>query len=510
MKRFMAAFMAGTMLFSQNVFAGTMPEDHWAYSNMEAASYLGLFDMDKYADNITHESGNKITETLNLNNLIDGIKSERLSFDQDFEFFENDSDCITRAEWASMLSAYIDMCYNDLSNKANELGSAAETIFNVPEDERHIYSDNTPNFTDVNDSLPNKAAIDQCYKYGLMVGYADNSFYPAKYITYAEAATTLTNLSDNFSKIMADRGIDIFAFSVYDNEVIIEYLNMIKKAESIIKQADEGTLSSARELDADSEKAVQTYIDALEAASDVSSVSLNANVELSGSVKAADNVNNGAVNINITGDMTFEDGIPEEAAINTNVSLNMPVTDDTEETSDKPTDIAAMDIYIKDGYLYFTNSTNNEKYKMPYLPGSVSETNTALAFTQLEPEASRCLNEYMYRESIQSGSVTENEDGTKTLDIMINPYSLYSAIGFDLNKLIDMSGEDITFTLGDVNEKCTIDNNNLITETNGNVTVFFKYNDISADLDVYTTSDCKYNNVENIDIPDLSDYETLE
>lgn len=499
MKRLMAVLIIGTMLLPQSLYAEEMPENHWASEDMQLAEMYGWCTVDQYADYVTYEDGNEL-----INEVLSYLLFNSEEAGQVFNAVDYTNSYVTRGEWAEAMSVCIDMAYME----ADELMAEMETDEgcvkeDLPESD---YDHALPEYVDINADNEHNGAINECYVYGIMNGYEGNIFKPDEYISYAEAVTCLSRLRDNIDYIMLDKGIDMDAlynyYYGYDEELNNYMLNAVETFTDIIGKAEKGTLKSNRKLGRDTEKAVKAYLDCADKLKDVRGIHCDSTVSIRADIDAYGENIKADILMDITGDITYNDENEIEGmAMKATFSVDAPGFENLTGISMEEYKNFCMEMYIKDGYSY--QNINGEKTKF------ILYNNNAVVWDSapgMDYKTNAVLSEYIIRESITGGSVTEKTDGTEVINSKLDLKRLLAALGFDIDKLIELSGEDIEINFTPVTEQYVIDNDgNLKTDKSG-LSVTFSYEDISGTVKIAAESGYTCSDDMEIAYPDLSGY----
>lgn len=511
MKRFLALFLTGTMLLSQNVCASEMPENYWASEYMyNGSSIWELCDTDEYADNVTYGDGNDIL----------GFYLSFNTGSDDYIFHSTDytNSYITRREWARGVSGCIDLMYSDVLEYIKDCDPEEQAaIYNVPAD-INVYAGRSAAYSDIREDDPDKQAIDDCYKYCIMVGYNDNTFRPDEYITYAEAMTTLTMLMDMDKQegILADKGIN---YDEYMSAFYSTGVESFKALMDITQKAEDGTLKSDKKLSPEMEEVLNVYLDATDKAAEAKNIQGKENMHLEGSITADGTEYSGSINLTADVKAVFDDEhMPKELYENIKYVISVPELKDVLDTAAEYYNITPEEngdytveysIYLKDGYIYIDNPVGT-KQKIAYSDGIISGTNVMpdISISAIN-EANRLMTEYIFRESMVDGSAKDNKDGSKDLNIKYDINSMFASLGIDLDKFVDSMEEGASLTLGDIDIDTHIDSDGFITDGSFKTTVSFDSDVAKGDIDVTADMSVEYDSSAEIDFPDFSDYEDI-
>ena len=511
MKRFLALFITGTMLLSQNVCASEMPENYWASEYMyNGSSIWELCDTDEYDDNVTYGDGNDIL----------GFYLSFNTGSDDYIFHSTDytNSYITRREWARGVSGCIDLMYSDVLEDIKDCDPEEQAaIYNVPAD-MNVYAGRSASYSDIREDDPDKQAIDNCYKYCIMVGYNDNTFRPDEYITYAEAMTTLTMLMDMDKQegILADKGIN---YDEYMSAVYSTGMDSFKALMDLAQKAKDGTLKSDKKLSSEMEEVLNVYLDAADKAAEAKNIQEKENMHLEGSITADGTEYSGSINLTADVKAVFDDEhMPKELYENIKYVISVPELKDVLDTAAEYYNITPEEngdytveysIYLKDGYIYIDNPAGT-KQKIAYSDGIISGTNVMpdISISAIN-EANRLMTEYIYRESMVDGSAKDNKDGSKDLNIKYDINAMFASLGIDLDKFVDSMEEGASLTIGDIDIDTHIDSDGFITDGSFKTTVSFDSDAAKGDIDVTADMSVEYDSSAEIDFPDFSDYEDM-
>lgn len=520
MKRFVALVMTGTMLMSQAAFADELPEGHRSADYMQMGSNMGVCEMGDYDKNVTYDAAAHILDIC-----------DPVDYQEDGEgriTFYGDEGYITRQEWAKGINDCLDLIYNDIKEELAKNGIESEI-----QPEQPNFQDKQPEYTDVSADSQYKEAIDNCYKYEIMVGYGDNSFRPEEYITYAEAMASVSKLMENSDGIMEDRGLDITAYysTVYQEGIMnteeMDYLTQImENYTELINKAKDGTLKSDKQLSPEAEKVMEVYSKASAVSTYSDSVHIDEDVDISGKVVVEDKEYNGTISMYVTEDaITDDNGQISEMAGKISYSIASPELSKQAELLGMDTDengnieIMNINMYIKDNTIYTENSLTGQKVKIKYDPEQLEEMDISSPQavmgmsqmgTELDKDAMKLLNEYMFRECAKESDMTENENGSKDISVVFDTDALYSMLDLDINKLIELLGSEGSVNIGDISQNVSVDENDRIIASTAYVPLDINTEGFSADGEVNVATNYEYGTFESINFPDFSEYEDME
>ena len=500
-KKFVTTVLAVTMFSGSCVYAGEMPENYWAAEDMERGEMYAYCTTDQYADYVTYEDGDLIFDDFYFEN-------ENGSY---FDVINYTNGYITRAEWANAINELINNGTDYFQELVDELTPEEKSKLSKtvsPFDEETVVD-----YTDVIASDEYFEGIKNCKKYGIMQGYEDNSFKPESYITYAEAMTTISRLEDKTEDIMADNGYNLqeviktagggSAAGVFDFMT-----DMQETMTELTEKAKDGTLKSDKKLDANTEKAIDTYMETCEKMLEREGrVNMNGtmNIEVLSDGLIADM----SMSMDIDGDVLYAEGEPSEMAIRVCTGIS------SEEES---MDDMIAEVYMKDGYIY--EKVGDEKIKIPYsddkmpdmMNGSMGMFGSMSTTSMISNEESLVLSEYLYRETVTKGSVEELEDGKCNVEMELDLKEMLSLLGMDIDKLLELASEE-----GEVTVKFEPLKMNTVLSTEGdcvdNIMEFgITINDPeNGSMEINMNGDVKYDypDDKNIVFPDFSDYEDI-
>ena len=503
MKKFISLLTVGTMLLQQSVFAGEMPENHWASQAMSYAEEYGYCSIEQYSDYVTYEAGTEMLESFLLFNMLNYGDSELI-----FDVTNYTNGYITRAEWAEGLN----ICINNIIEDA-ETVLADEKSENLPDS---IYeADRMPSYSDVSNDTQYIEAINACYKYELMQGYKDNTFKPDSQITYAEAATTIEKLEYNIYSILYDKGIDAEAYysyyygTGYPSDELMAYMEGVNEAiADIMEKAENDSLVSDKKFDAETEDALALYLDTSQNTNNI--ITTKSDGTVNGTVTAFGEEFEGSISYSVLGDVKpSEENDIYEMALNVNYSFNIPAL---REIIGSELESVNMSMYMKDGNIY--TDANGIKTVTPY--ESTADMGNMVTISGIK--AMETLSEYVMRESLVSGKVNELSDGTKELEMTIDMEACLNSLGFNIDELLELlsdSGTYLELELEPINQSCIIDKEGNLISSTSNMNIAFDYNmgneadSISGKLYFEGKEEYSYDK-EEILFPDFSEYEPID
>ncbi len=501
MKRFLAMALMGTMLMQQSVIAAEMPEGYWAAEAIEAVEAYDFFTAGQYADFVTYEAGSEM-----LNNYYDipysyNIIAEDIRF---FDVVNYTNGYITRGQWAEALNLYIDSVYEAEKAFAEEYESdEAQPSISIYADKQNV------SYADVNENDEGYEGINTCHRYELMEGYQDKTFKPNEFITYAEAAVTLTRLENNMVDILIDKGIPLDRdnpnFGFFGEELYS--VQVMENLEDIMAKAEAGTLKSDKTYDSSTEKAINEIISASESLHS-EYVSIKRSNRVDGTVNAYGEELKG--NITASADVAMQDnadGEIDKLAFKLNFKTDIPVLkvfygEAYEEFKD-----FTVEMYIKDGNVYM-NFDGEKMFTAYESKDDLPNTSYILNYYN-----NTVLEEYLIREGLISASVKENKDGSKVIDTKLDIKKIFSALGCDIDRLFGETagGESLEINLAPAIQSTVITGEGKLDSTKESFNISFDYTDeydgkVKGDIKITDESSYDYE-ADEITFPDFSDYE---
>lgn len=449
MKKIIALTLTGLMLLTQPVMAAdtsALNKSHWAYENMVTA-YENDWLTESDSENSPAQMQTAVSalvRALNLNNngnvKINISDSDKIKKEYSEDMYIalangiikadasgkiNPERVLTRAEWAEIVAPLI---------KTDAADSASK-------------------FSDVSKTDKSYDAVLKCASAGIISGYKDNTFKPAKEITNAEVATVLVKLEKiNSSDVNSGSG------------------------ENTVNNNTNTTSGSALEV-------YDIYNKSNEAMADVKSLSMNTDMIIS--------MKEDKTNTEMT--MTMTGVIKEVIHSMTDVDMYMDLIADAAGETLKTKG------YYTDGVLYMDMNGSKIKTEIPLDKVYEQFDLNNLAATTF-PEG-----------AIIGGSVKDLADGTQQLNMEMDINKVYESLGIDLNSMLkSLTGQDVDINYSNVLLSAIVDESGIISSYDMTFSATISDSESSIKVDYTIKMELTDINSTTIEFPDFSEYVSAE